>query len=85
MMRLFDLHAVSCAGDTLITIGLAGTIFFNVPLGEARSKVALYLLVTMVPFALLAPGGRPAARPLPARPPVRAGRHDARAAPSWPG
>ncbi|HYN94112.1 MAG TPA: MFS transporter, partial [Pilimelia sp.] len=55
MMRLFDLHAASCAGDTLITIGLAGTIFFNAPLGEARSKVALYLLVTMVPFALLAP------------------------------
>jgi MFS family permease len=55
MIRLFDLHAVSCAGDTLIAIGLAGTIFFNVPLGEARSKVALYLLITMVPFALLAP------------------------------
>src|SRR4029079_884999 len=55
MVRLFDLHAISCAGDTLIAIGLAGTIFFNVPLGEARSKVALYLLVTMVPFALLAP------------------------------
>ncbi|MBL6276679.1 MFS transporter [Micromonospora fiedleri] len=55
MVRMFDLHAVSCAGDTLIAIGLAGTIFFNVPLGEARSKVALYLLVTMVPFAMLAP------------------------------
>lgn len=55
MVRLFDLHAVSCAGDTLIAIGLAGTIFFNVPLGEARSKVGLYLLITMVPFALLAP------------------------------
>ena len=55
MIRLFDLHAASCAGDTLIAIGLAGTIFFNAPLGEARSKVALYLLVTMVPFALLAP------------------------------
>ncbi|WP_018218245.1 MFS transporter [Salinispora vitiensis] len=55
MIRLFDLHALSCAGDTLIAIGLAGTIFFNVPLGEARSKVALYLLVTMIPFALLAP------------------------------
>ena len=55
MIRLFDLHAISCAGDTLIAIGLAGTIFFDVPLGEARSKVALYLLITMVPFALLAP------------------------------
>jgi MFS family permease len=55
MVRLFDLHALSCAGDTLIAIGLAGTIFFDVPLGEARSKVALYLLITMVPFTLLAP------------------------------
>ncbi|HEY7273594.1 MAG TPA: MFS transporter [Actinoplanes sp.] len=55
MVRLFDLHALSCAGDTLIAIGLAGTIFFDVPLGEARSKVALYLLITMVPFAFLAP------------------------------
>src|SRR5690349_22375912 len=54
MIRLFDLHAVSCAGDALIAIGLAGTIF-SVPLGEARSKVGLYLLITMVPFALLAP------------------------------
>ncbi|MGW0432314.1 MFS transporter [Micromonospora sp. NPDC003197] len=55
MARMFDLHAISCAGDALVAIGLAGTIFFNAPLGEARSKVALYLLVTMVPFALLAP------------------------------
>jgi uncharacterized membrane protein len=55
MVRLFDLHALSCAGDALIAIGLAGTIFFNVPLDQARSKAALYLLVTMVPFALLAP------------------------------
>ncbi|MEU4694476.1 MFS transporter [Actinoplanes sp. NPDC023714] len=54
MIRLFDLHAVSCAGDALIAIGLAGTIF-SVPLGEARSQVGLYLLITMVPFALLAP------------------------------
>ncbi|GID97744.1 MFS transporter [Amorphoplanes digitatis] len=59
MVRLFDLHALSCAGDTLLAIGLAGTIFFDVPLGEARSKVALYLLITMVPFALLAPVAGP--------------------------
>jgi hypothetical protein len=55
MMRLLDLHAVSCAGDTLVMIGLANTIFFSVPVDAARSRVALYLLVTMVPFALLAP------------------------------
>lgn len=55
MVRLLDLHAASCAGDALVAIGLAGTIFFQVPTGEARGKVALYLLVTMAPFALLAP------------------------------
>jgi MFS family permease len=55
MIRLLDLHAASCAGDTLVTMGLAGTVFFNVPAGEARGKVALYLLLTMAPFALLAP------------------------------
>jgi hypothetical protein len=55
MLRLLDLHAASCAGDTLVALGLAGTIFFSVPAGEARSRVALYLLVTMLPFVLLAP------------------------------
>src|SRR4029078_12714401 len=55
MMRLLDLHATSCAGDTLIIIGLENTIFFNVPVDAARSRVGLYLLVTMVPFALLSP------------------------------
>ncbi|MQA24554.1 MAG: MFS transporter [Micromonosporaceae bacterium] len=55
MVRLLDLHAISCAGDTLVALGLAGTIFFTVPVGEARGRVALYLLVTMAPFALLAP------------------------------
>ena len=55
MMRLLDLHAASCAGDTLVTLGLAGTIFFAVSTEEARGRVALYLLATMAPFALLAP------------------------------
>lgn len=55
MNRLIDVHAVSCAADALVAVGLAGTIFFDVPVGEARSRVALYLLVTMAPFALLAP------------------------------
>jgi hypothetical protein len=55
MMRLLDLHALSCAGDTLVTMGLAGTVFFAADAGSARSGVALYLLVTMAPFALIAP------------------------------
>ncbi|HZD97560.1 MAG TPA: MFS transporter, partial [Micromonosporaceae bacterium] len=55
MIRLLDLHAASCAGDTLVTMGLATTVFFQAPVGEARSRVALYLLITMLPFAILAP------------------------------
>lgn len=55
MMRLLDLHAASIAGDTLVAIGLAGTIFFSVPAGDARPRVALYLLATMLPFAVVAP------------------------------
>lgn len=53
--RLIELHAVNMAGDTLVTIALAGTLFFAVPVGEARGRVALYLLVTMAPFAVVAP------------------------------
>lgn len=53
--KLTELHAVNSAGDMLITVALASTIFFSVPTSEARGRVALYLLVTMAPFALLAP------------------------------
>ena len=43
------------AGDTLVTMALAGTLFFEVPSAQARDKVALYLLLTIAPFAVVAP------------------------------
>src|SRR3954465_13731882 len=52
---LVELHAVQAAADTFVTVALAGHLFFEVPPGQARSRVALYLLVTMAPFALVAP------------------------------
>lgn len=55
LARMHELHAASLAGDALVAVALAGTVFFSVPLGEARTKVALYLGVTMLPFILLAP------------------------------
>lgn len=55
MAKLTELSGVNAAGDALIAVSLAGTLFFSVPIGEARSRVLLYLLITMVPFALLAP------------------------------
>ncbi|WP_441251609.1 MFS transporter [Kitasatospora sp. McL0602] len=55
LAKLIELHALNSFGDMLITIALASSIFFSVPTGEARGRVALYLLITMAPFALLAP------------------------------
>jgi hypothetical protein len=55
LAKLIELHAVNSAGDMMVTVALASTIFFSVPTGEARGRVALYLLITMAPFVLLAP------------------------------
>ncbi len=43
------------AADALVAIALAGSIFFDVPVGQAKVKVAAYLLLTMVPLALAGP------------------------------
>lgn len=59
LSALLTVHALSAAGDALVAVALAGTVFFSVPLGQARSRVALYLLLTMLPFALLVPVAGP--------------------------
>jgi hypothetical protein len=56
---LLGLHALHAAGDALITVALAGTLFFSVPIGEARGRVALYLALTLLPFAFLVPVAGP--------------------------
>ncbi|MET8596366.1 MFS transporter [Streptomyces althioticus] len=53
--KLIELHGVNGAGDVMITVALASTVFFSVPTDEARGRVALYLAITMAPFTLLAP------------------------------
>src|SRR5579864_2209731 len=53
--RLALTHVVVTAGDTLVTISLAGSLFFSISLGAARGRVILYLLLTMAPFAVVAP------------------------------
>ncbi|WP_031225499.1 MFS transporter [Streptomyces roseochromogenus] len=53
--KLIELHAVNGAGDVMITVALASTVFFSVPTAEARGRVALYLAITMAPFTVLAP------------------------------
>ena len=53
--RLVYAHAVSVAGDACLTVSLAGSLFFQSPTTAARGKVLLYLLLTMAPFAIVAP------------------------------
>lgn len=48
-------HFASVAGDTFVAFALAGSIFFDVPVGEAKTKVALYLALTMAPLAVAGP------------------------------
>jgi len=43
------------AGDAALAVALANTLFFAATSGESRGKVALYLLITIAPFALVAP------------------------------
>ena len=52
------LSLVQCAmlgGDTLVTISLAGSLFFSISPTAADHKVLLYLLFTLAPFAIVSP------------------------------
>lgn len=53
--RLVWTHAVSMCGDAAIAASLAGSLFFSSPADSSREKILLYLLVTMLPFAVVAP------------------------------
>jgi MFS family permease len=55
LYRLIELHAFNAAGDAAVAISLAGTLFFQVPTDQARGQVALFLGLTMLPFAVVAP------------------------------
>src|SRR5256714_5326469 len=58
--RLALPHALAIGADTLVAVALAGSIFFSASLAAARPKVLLYLGITMVPFAVVAPVMGPA-------------------------
>jgi hypothetical protein len=48
-------HMASAAGDTLVAIALADSVFFSLKPDDARIHVALYLGLTMAPLAVAAP------------------------------
>ncbi len=57
--RFALVHALQAAGSTLITISLAGSLFFSISPDAAKGKVLLYLLLTIAPFALVGPALSP--------------------------
>ncbi len=57
--RLALVHTLFSAGSTLVTISLAGSLFFSVSPHESKDKVLLYLLLTIAPFAVVAPALSP--------------------------
>ena len=63
--RLARVHAASMGGDALVAIALAGSLFFSIAPGAARWRVALYLVLTMAPFAVVSPLLGPAIDRLP--------------------
>ena len=52
---LAQTHAAGMSGEALLALGLAGSLFFKVDPAEGRQRVLLGLLLTMTPFAVVAP------------------------------
>ncbi len=55
LSRLIEVHLLHNGGDAVVAVALAGSLFFSVPTGEAKGQVALFLLMTLLPFSLIAP------------------------------
>ncbi|HUD35619.1 MAG TPA: MFS transporter [Streptosporangiaceae bacterium] len=55
LAHLIELSAAGSIGDAFVAVALAGTLFFSASPTQARGRVALALLITMAPFALVAP------------------------------
>jgi hypothetical protein len=48
-------QVLSYGTDAMITVALAGTVFFGASTHAQRGNILLYLLITMAPFAIVAP------------------------------
>jgi MFS family permease len=55
LSRMIELGALNAAADAAVAISLAGTLFFQIPTGQARGQVSLFLALTLLPFAIVAP------------------------------
>jgi len=55
LSTLLELSIVSAIGDSFVVIALAGTLFFSSTAEQARGRAAFALIVTIAPYAILAP------------------------------
>src|SRR5690349_21468645 len=55
LSSLIELTAAGGFGDAFVAVALAGTLFFSASVEQARGQVALALLITIAPYAILAP------------------------------
>ncbi len=53
--RLGVVHAAMAGGDALVTLALAGSLFFSISPDAAKSKVLLYLVLSLAPFVVVSP------------------------------
>jgi hypothetical protein len=54
-VHLARTQALISTADTLVALALAGSLFFSISPDAARTQVAQYLVLTMAPFAVVAP------------------------------
>jgi hypothetical protein len=53
--RLLYTHGLSACGDACFAVSLAGSLFFASPANSSREKLLLYLVIVMLPFAIILP------------------------------
>ena len=57
--RLALTHAIDDVADSMVTLSLLGSLFFNVSLDASRTQILLYLLLAAAPLAVVAPAVGP--------------------------
>jgi hypothetical protein len=55
LSSLIELSIAGAIGDAFVLIALAGTLFFSSTAEQARGRAAFALIVTIAPYAILAP------------------------------
>ncbi len=55
LSNLIELTAAGSVGDAFVAVSLAGSLFFSASVDQARGRTALALLITIAPYAILAP------------------------------